>query len=414
MERSLNIDQTRAADSDSATAAQAAPLCPGCGSKKVTPFYEAKNVPVQSCLLLSDQQEALRFPCGKISLALCENCGFIYNAAFDPQLVDYTRDYEEQQSFSPRFNRFAEELAHDLISRYGLRDRTITEIGCGKGDFLLLLCSLGNNHGVGIDPSYVPGRHAAPLADQVTFVRDFYSEKYGDRGEDFVCCRHTLEHIPDTASFLRMVRRSMGHQSDAVVFFEVPDVGRVLQEGAFWDVYYEHCSYFTPESLRRLFQDCGFAVVNLYKGFDDQYLMIEARPANGNTGNRVSRRFETMDEIKNSVAYFGSHCTTEITAWKNTLAQLRKEGRRVAIWGSGSKCVGFLSALGSGHEIECVVDINPHRHGKYLAGSGIQIVSPDFLRQYKPDTVVMMNPIYREEIRTHLNQMGLNPHLLSV
>ncbi len=414
MERTVNIDQSYSAEGDNVAVPQAGPLCPGCGSKKVVPFYEVHDAPVQSCLLLSDSEEALRFPCGTISLALCENCGFVYNAAFDPRLVDYTRDYEEQQAFSPRFNRFAEELTGDLINRYELRDKTIVEIGCGKGDFLLLLCSMGNNRGVGIDPSYLPGRITSPFLNRVTFVRDFYSDQYSDREWDFVCCRHTLEHIPDTASFLRKVRRTMDRRPDAIAFFEVPDVGRVLQEGAFWDVYYEHCSYFTPDSLARLFQECGFEVLNLYKGFDNQYLMIEARPVSGSDGNGLSRNFDNLGATTSDVADFASRCRTKITTWKDTLGELRKDGRRVAIWGSGSKCVGFLSALESQHEIECVVDINPHRHGKYLPGSGVQIVAPEFLQQYKPHTVIAMNPIYTEEIRKHLNQMGLNPYLLSV
>lgn len=414
MERSVNIDQSHSVESENVAGPQAGSVCPGCGSDKIMPFYEVRNVPVQSCQLLSDCQGALRFPCGTIFLALCEDCGFVYNAAFDSRLVDYTRDYEEQQAFSPRFNRFAEKLARDLINRHNLRDKTIVEIGCGKGDFLLLLCSVGKNRGVGIDPSYVPGRISSPYLDRVSFIRDFYSDQYGDLKGDFVCCRHTLEHIPDTASFLRKVRRSMDLRPAAIAFFEVPDVGRVLQEGAFWDVYYEHCSYFTLDSLARLFRQCGFEVSNLYKGFDNQYLMIEALPVSGSNGNGLSRESDIMGATTSAVADFASRCRTKITTWKNTLGELRKEGHRVAIWGSGSKCVGFLSALESPHEIECVVDINPHRHGKYLPGSGVQIVSPQFLQQYKPHTVIVMNPIYTEEIRKQLSRMGLNPHLISV
>jgi len=32
-----------------------------------------------------------------------------------------------------------------------------------------------------------------------------------------------------------------------------------------------------------------------------------------------------------------------------------------------------------------VVDINPFREGKYMAGTGQEIVSPAFLKRYKPD-----------------------------
>ncbi|NJM57780.1 MAG: hypothetical protein HC857_10560 [Synechococcales cyanobacterium RU_4_20] len=41
-----------------------------------------------------------------------------------------------------------------------------------------------------------------------------------------------------------------------MVYFEVPDAERIFAERAFWDVYYEHCSYFSPPSLTAL---CGAA-----------------------------------------------------------------------------------------------------------------------------------------------------------
>jgi hypothetical protein len=77
------------------------------------------------------------------------------------------------------------------------------------------------------------------------------------------------------------------------------------------------------------------------------------------------------------------------------------------VWGSGSKGVAFLSALGGGSEIEYVVDINPFRQGKFMAGTGQEIVSPAFLADYKPDVAIAMNPIYRGEIQDDLRRMGL-------
>jgi len=57
--------------------------------------------------------------------------------------------------------------------------------------------------------------------------------------------------------------------------------------------------------------------------------------------------------------------------------------------------------------IKYVVDINPNKHGKYIAGTGQKIVSPEFLRAYQPDVVIIMNPIYKSEIQQHLNRLGL-------
>ncbi len=45
-------------------------------------------------------------------------------------------------------------------------------------------------------------------------------------------------------------------------------------------------------------------------------------------------------------------------------------GRRTVLWGSGSKAVAFLTTVGLNGEVASVVDINPFRHGRYLAGHG--------------------------------------------
>ena len=83
-------------------------------------------------------------------------------------------------------------------------------------------------------------------AERVTFVKDFYSEKYSAYKADFVCCKMTLEHIHQTGEFIGTVRRSIGDVSDTVVFFQIPEVTRILRDCAFEDIYYEHCSYFSP------------------------------------------------------------------------------------------------------------------------------------------------------------------------
>ena len=77
------------------------------------------------------------------------------------------------------------------------------------------------------------------------------------------------------------------------------------------------------------------------------------------------------------------------------------------LWGSGSKAVAFLSALGeAGNAIECLVDINPHRWARFVPGTGKEIVQPEFLSHCRPDLVVAMNPIYRQEIAADLKRVG--------
>jgi len=88
---------------------------------------------------------------------------------------------------------------------------------------LALLCELGGNCGVGIDPSSVSGGVQSKAADKLTFIRDYYSERYAEHHGDLICCRHTLEHIHNTAEFISSIRRAIGN-SKTETFFEVPDV----------------------------------------------------------------------------------------------------------------------------------------------------------------------------------------------
>ena len=206
---------------------------------------------------------------------------------------------------------------------------------------------------------------------------------------------------------------TVGDRRETIVFFEVPDVGRVLREQAFWDIYYEHCSYFTLGSLARLFRTCGFEVLDLAKDYDDQYLLIEARPVDAPTRPQLDAENDLTD-IARDVAIFEERFQKTAGMWRARLDEIRRTGQRAAIWGSGSKCVAFLSTLGVRDEIEWIVDINPYRHGKFLAGSGKEIRSPETLREYQPQVVIAINPIYREEIRKDLERMGLRPELLAV
>jgi SAM-dependent methyltransferase len=385
--------------------------CQSCGSDQISTFYEVKGVPVNSVLLMKTRKEALTYPKGDVILGFCANCGFISNLAFDPQALEYSQRYEETQSFSPTYGAFAHRLAAHLISRYDLHGQEVIEIGCGKGEFLHLLCEMGGNRGVGFDPSYVPGRIDGK--PHVTFINDFYSEKYADYHADFICCRMTLEHIQETGEFVRTVRRAIGHDKRTVVFFQIPNVAEILHNLAFWDIYYEHCSYFSRVSLATLFRSCQFDILDVWTDYDDQYLMIEAIPGQRNADDPIHRRDE-VQALSREIIKFSRGSHSRIEAWKQRLREIKRGNRRAVIWGSGSKGVAFLTTLGVEDEIEYVVDVNPHRAGTYMAGSGQLIVSPEFLKEYRPDVVIVMNPIYRDEIAGTLDQMELRPEITTV
>jgi SAM-dependent methyltransferase len=252
--------------------------CPNCLTGSMEVFHHVQRVPVHSVLLMPTREVAVSYPKGDIALGYCSRCGFVSNTLFNASVHEYSAQYEETQGFSGTFRAFHSRLAQSLIDKYDLHGKKIVEIGCGKGEFLTLLCEMGGNRGIGFDPAFVPDRNPAGEGLDIGFVQDFYSEKYANVEADFFCCKMTLEHIPDTANFIRTVRRAVGDDPSRTVFFQVPDLLRVLKDVAFWDIYYEHCSYFCAGSLARVFREAGFDVLETWTDYDDQYLMITAKP----------------------------------------------------------------------------------------------------------------------------------------
>ncbi|HVN56635.1 MAG TPA: class I SAM-dependent methyltransferase [Anaerolineaceae bacterium] len=387
--------------------------CLSCGSTNLKPFYELVGVPVQSVQLIYDRVRALQFPKGDILLTFCQECGFIFNRLFDPALENYAIQYESTQAYSSTFNAFASRLANQLIGAYHLQNKKIVEIGCGQGEFLSLMCELGENEGVGIDPAYVEGRLKTPVPERLTFFPDYYSEKYTNIQADFVCCKMTLEHIQNTRQFLFTIRNTLEGQPDAVVFFQIPNVRHILTNIAFWDVYYEHCSYFSQGSLARLFRRAGFDVIDLWTDYADQYLMITAMPGDGYRTPFLSQE-DDLAKAAAEVDQFAEAAPQKVQEWRSRIRSLREQARKIVLWGSGSKGVAFLTTLGLFDEIEYTVDINPLKEGTYMAGTGQKVVCPDFLKMYRPDYVAVMNPIYEVEVRHQLNELGLSPELIAV
>lgn len=385
--------------------------CPLCQGEEVFAFFTQEQMPIYCNVLWPTKQEAINAPRGDIELVFCENCGHIFNRRFDPTRVSYAQDYENSLHHSQRFQEYAESIARSLIEKYDLRRKSIIEIGCGGGEFLKLLCDIGDNVGIGFDPSNVAVQTRPASGANPAFVRDEYSEKYADHAADLYCCRHVLEHLYQPAHLLAAIAASIDAHSEAVLFFEVPNARFILDDLAIWDIIYEHYSYFGAPSLRFFFRKHGFREKALYTTFEGQYLCIEAVPADHTTiaspdGSHV------LSQLTAAVEHFAHRCRELQRRWMRTLQEITDIGENAVLWGAGSKGVTFLNSLGEAVPVHYVVDINPRKQGKYIAGTGQQIVAPEFLRKHPPATVIVMNPTYKQEIQAQLAELELSPRLL--
>ena len=166
--------------------------------------------------------------------------------------------------------------------------------------------------------------------------------------------------------------------------------------------------------MARLFRRSGFEVLHVELDYDGQYLLIEARPSVSDPGaGRALPRRGRPRLLRHAVDKYRDEVGALRESWRARLAELRARGGKAVIWGAGSKGVSFLTNLGLRDEIRYAVDINPYKTGKFMAGTGHEIVAPEFLVEYRPDLVVAMNPIYLAEIRAKLDELGLHPELIA-
>jgi hypothetical protein len=226
-----------------------------------------------------------------------------------------------------------------------------------------------------------------------------------------VVCRHVIEHVADPPALLRSVRAALAASPRARVFFETPCVEWILRRQVAWDFFYEHCSLFTADALATAFTAAGFAVAAVRHVFGGQYLWLEAHLAedarpwrpSGVTGPPVelARRFAAAEAAR-------------VGSWRRDLDRLAAAGP-LAVWGAGAKGVTFCNlADPDARRIACVVDVNPAKQGKFVAGTGHPIVAPERAAAAGVTAALVLNPNYVAEVADGLARLGSRARVLDL
>jgi predicted RNA methylase len=355
--------------------------------------------------------EAVAVPRGALAVVLCHGCGAMTNRLFAAPALSPGSRHEDSQAFSPTFLDYARGLAGRWVDRWRLEGRVVLEIGAGRGDFSRLLAAAGAGRVIAMDPTVDPERFGE-ADDRVTL----WAQELDDTCElpdvHAVSMRHVLEHVDDPGALLQCLRRALADRPDVPVLVELPDAGRILEEGAFWDMYHEHCNYLTREVAVELFESAGFVVESTTLTYADQYVLVEALP----TGRCRPLRLPA-DDLGRLVAgaeRFRSACGHQLSSLGRAIARHARHGR-VVLWGSGSKGTAFLHALGpTASDVDGVIDVNPFLDGKFISGTGHPILAPGTLERNPADLVVAMNPVYATEIRAHLDRLSPGATLVAL
>ena len=387
--------------------------CPVCKSSQWADILENRGAVVHIGRLFETESEARNAPRGDILLARCRECGYIGNRAYIPIEDAFAPGYEASLHHSGVYLQFLSDLADDLVARHHLENKTVLEVACGPGFFLRLMLERGCGVGIGVDPSLERSGNDAEGPKPIRWIRDFYDERYAQLPVDLVICRQALHTMPDPRVFVESVRRAVENRPAVRIYFEVVNADNLFRKEIVWQLMYEYRSYFTKNSLARLFHECGLQVLRAGPCYTDgQYLSIEGAPdSSGVAGHPVSTRVGCPEDLA-EVHRFADTFHTKVSYWRNRLQELRRAGRKVAAWGAAGRGITFLNLVDPDGEIRHIVEINPARQGRYIPGTGALVVAPESLVEYRPDVVILTNATYENEIKQQANRLGLDCEFL--
>jgi sulfite reductase alpha subunit-like flavoprotein len=85
------------------------------------------------------------------------------------------------------------------------------------------------------------------------------------------------------------------------------------------------------------------------------------------------------------------------------LTEQKKAGKKVGAYGAAAKGNTLLNYCGVKNDlVDFVVDSNPHKQGKFLPASHIPVVNEEYLKQQKPDYVLILPWNLKDEIKEQL------------
>ncbi len=380
--------------------------CPICSTPDPVAFVSRPQVPAHQHQLCDTIEEARCVVKGDLRLVCCRECGFVFNDRFDSSRVQYGDRYDNCQEHSASFAQYTRDLIRYLTEERAVRNARIVEVGCGQGMFLRALVDASpGSSGYGFDPSY---RGTEAHSGPISFEKRFYDGDCAQVEADVVICRHVIEHVPDPIALLRSVREALRRSPGARVFFETPCLEWILRHKVIWDLFYEHCSYFTAGSLSEAFHRSGFRVDRVAHVFAGQYLWLEASVGESQPSRDPDRGAATRMLAR----AYSEHEARVCESWKARIEDLRRLGP-VAVWGAGAKGVTFANLVDPLRErVDCIVDMNPQKQGRFLPGTGHPIVSHRDLSSRRVRHAVLMNPNYRDENLQLIREAGLDTNLV--
>ena len=387
--------------------------CRHCETELTLPLVDLGSAPPSNAYLT---EHSLRMPekWFPLRVLVCDNCWLVQTEDFAQADELFDDDYAYFSSFSDGWLAHAERYVADMVARFGLNeDSHVIEVAANDG-YLLQYVQQKGIPCTGIEPT---ASTAAAARDKgIAVIERFFGVALADelvaagQQADLTVANNVLAHVPDindfTAGFSALLK------PNGVATFEFPHLMRLIEGTQFDTIYHEHFSYLSLSAVDRIFKANGLVVFDVEElPTHGGSLRVFAQRADAGEWPRTEAvgemlRREAERGLTSATGYLDFQTRSDAVkdGFLRFLLEARREGKKVAAYGAAAKGNTLLNYAGVRPDLlPYVVDRNPAKQGKYLPGSRIPVVDERYLREMRPDRILILPWNLKQEVMQQLD-----------
>jgi hypothetical protein len=347
---------------------------------------------------------------------------WVCRSCFLVQLSEYVRveeiftEYAYFSSFSSAWLKHAEDYVTMVTKRLSLtKESFVVELASNDGYLLQYFVKTGIPC-LGVEPAANVAKAAEErgVKTQVAFFNEGTAKEMRAAGKmaDLVLGNNVLAQVPDLNSFvggLPIILKPKG-----TVTFEFPHLMQLFENNQFDTIYHEHFSYFSLIAVEAIFARHGLTIFDVEELWTHggslriyaRHAADESRPLTERLVALRAREEESGYRKIETYTRFEDRVRETKRKILEVLIDVKRRGKRIVGYGAPGKGNTLLNYCSIRTDfIDFTVDRNPYKHGRFLPGTHIPILSPERLDEVKPDYVFILPWNLKDEIMAQLSHV---------
>ena len=387
-------------------------ICRFCKTQLEHVFIDLQNSPASNSFLKEEElnEPETFFP---LKVYTCSNCFLVQIDEYKKSDSIFNGDYVYFSSYSQSWLAHAKLYTQLMTDRFALNsDSLVIEIASNDG-YLLQYFNENKIAVLGIEPT----ANTAEVAVQkgIATVVDFFGVRLAtslasqNKKADLLLGNNVLAHVPDINDFVGGMKIIL--KEHGVITMEFPHLMQLVDNNQFDTIYHEHFSYLSFYTVKQIFEAQGLEMFDVQEiPTHGGSLRIYAKHQEDKTKN-ISENVESLlnkEKAKglNGLEYYKNFTQKALAVKMNLiefLIQQKRAGKLVAAYGAAAKGNTLLNYCGIKKDmIDFVVDANPHKQNKFLPASHIPVVDEQYLKNKKPDFVLILPWNLKDEVTAQL------------